>query len=266
MATFQVPNGLRGRLITSTYMDDRSGAPSPAEPVLWVTDDLLNDDEAGRLWASLLPRHRETGLWPLLLGNLDHLGRPWHAGELVLVPPSRVEEVNVGEWLAEGWGEAFDEEFREDDEEPFPFDAWPGPAPTSEPGADPDLRAVEVATSPSGVRDMLTGTGHGPFLGLVPARDGAEAVIASGWPADAGHEAITAVLRTWQERFGVRVCSLGFDTLNVTVAWPPRTLEHARRVAAEHYAFCPDHRQQEYGFEEYAAAIVGAPVWSFWWD
>ncbi|WP_173100576.1 DUF4253 domain-containing protein [Actinomadura verrucosospora] len=45
-----------------------------------------------------------------------------------------------------------------------------------------------------------------------------------------------------QERYGMRVCCLGRAGLNITVAWPPRLLEHARRVAAEHHAFCPDLR------------------------
>ncbi|QKG27268.1 hypothetical protein ACTIVE_8921 [Actinomadura verrucosospora] len=40
----------------------------------------------------------------------------------------------------------------------------------------------------------------------------------------------------------MRVCCLGRAGLNITVAWPPRLLEHARRVAAEHHAFCPDLR------------------------
>jgi hypothetical protein len=39
---------------------------------------------------------------------------------------------------------------------------------------------------------------------------------------------------------GARLCSLGFDTLGVSVAWPPAQPEHARRVAAEHLAFCAD--------------------------
>ncbi|MEU7838999.1 DUF4253 domain-containing protein [Nonomuraea sp. NPDC049129] len=46
-------------------------------------------------------------------------------------------------------------------------------------------------------------------------------------------------------------------------AGPP---DHARAPqAVEHYAFCPD-LGQDNDFAEYAAEIVDAPVWSFWWD
>jgi hypothetical protein len=259
--TFQVPNGLRGRQITPDPKWARTDVPV-TEPVLWITEDLLEDEEAGRLWADLLTRHSETGLWPLLLGNAGDHATPWHTGNLAPVPPSWADEVNVDEWLARGWEEAFGNYLAE---ELAPFDAWPGPAPAGDPGPEPDRRAIELATSPSGIRSLLTGTEHSPFLGLVQARDSAEAIIASGWSSAAGGEKATAVLRTWQERFGVRLCSIGPDTLNVTVAWPPRTLAHARHVAAEHYAFCPDLRQDN-DFEEYAAKVVDAPVWSFWWD
>ncbi|GAA3573091.1 hypothetical protein GCM10022419_062530 [Nonomuraea rosea] len=263
MTRFQVPDGLRGRLITPKPAWARTGEPV-TDPVLWITDDLLRDQEAGRLWADLLTRHRESGLWPLLLGNGGDHVTPWHAGDLAPVPSSWADELDVEGELSKTWGKerVF---WRQFEEEPPPFDEWPGLARAGEQGPDPDRRAFELATTPSGIRRLLTGTDHSPFLGLVPARDGAETIIAVGWSSAAGGARATVVLRSWQERFGVRLCSLGPDTLNVTVAWPPRTLEHARHVAVEHYAFCPDLRQDN-DFEEYAAEIVDAPVWSFWWD
>jgi len=48
------------------------------------------------------------------------------------------------------------------------------------------------------------------------------------------------------------------------VAWPPRSAEHAQRVAAEHFASCPDLRSLT-TFSEYAASLVGNQVWNFWW-
>jgi hypothetical protein len=47
----------------------------------------------------------------------------------------------------------------------------------------------------------------------------------------------------------------------------PRTLEHATRLAAEHRVFCDECAGQ--GLREVpdiAAALVGAPIWTFWWD
>jgi hypothetical protein len=104
------------------------------------------------------------------------------------------------------------------------------------------------------------------YLGLVAARDSAGAASALGWTHNSPDPAeLTAVFRSWQERFGVRLCVYSSDTLAVSVAWPPRTKEHAWRLAVEHIAFCPDNLVDD-TFESYAAGLVGAGVWSFWWD
>ena len=55
---------------------------------------------------------------------------------------------------------------------------------------------------------------------------------------------LCAVLRSWEDRFGIRVVALGFDQLLVSVATPPTTLAEARALAAEHFAFCPDNIRQ----------------------
>ncbi len=113
---------------------------------------------------------------------------------------------------------------------------------------------------------QLTVEGDLPYLGPVPAADGAGAIAASGWLSRAGGAAqASSVVRSWQHRFGARLCSLGIDTLVVTVAWPPMTPQHARRVAAEHFAFCNDLADMV-PFDEYAAELVRAAVWGFWWD
>ncbi|MFC4013681.1 DUF4253 domain-containing protein [Nonomuraea purpurea] len=262
-----MPDDLPGRLITPNPANALTDEPT-TEPVLWISEDLLRHQEAKQLWADLLTCHHETGLWPLLLGNHGDRGTPWHTGDLAPVPSSWADELDVEGELSKTWEK--EREFaRQFEAEPPPIDTWPGLALAGEPNSDPSRRAIELATSKPGTRGLLSGivggSCVGPFLGLVPASDGAEAIIAVGWSSEAGGERATIVLRSWQKRFGVRLFSLGPDTLNVTVAWPPRTLEHARRVAVEHYAFCPDLRQDN-DFEEYSAEIVDAPVWSFWWD
>jgi Domain of unknown function (DUF4253) len=55
------------------------------------------------------------------------------------------------------------------------------------------------------------------------------------------------------------------DTLGLSVAWPPASQEHARHVAAEHLAFCPDLADMV-SFDEYARELIGAETWRFWWD
>jgi len=78
---------------------------------------------------------------------------------------------------------------------------------------------------------------------------------------------LAAVVRSWEERFGARVVSIGFDTLHLSVAAPPRDLDQALHIAAEHFAFCPDNVWQgpEY-LRTYAAGLVDLNAWNFWWD
>jgi Domain of unknown function (DUF4253) len=69
----------------------------------------------------------------------------------------------------------------------------------------------------------------------------------TGWIGPANHAQtapLAAVVRSWEDRFGVRVTRVGFDTLDLSVAAPPQRTEHALHVAAEHFAFCPDNLQQ----------------------
>jgi hypothetical protein len=105
-------------------------------------------------------------------------------------------------------------------------------------------------------------------LGLLPIDRSADVPVATQWwpseELDAG--AATAVLRSWEERFGTRVVQLGFDSLELSVAGPPGTLAEAERVAAEHFAFCVENVGREKGaLSLYAEELIGARHWSFWW-
>ncbi|MFG1966618.1 DUF4253 domain-containing protein [Nonomuraea sp. NPDC049028] len=128
------------------------------------------------------------------------------------------------------------------------------------PGRDPDTAAALLAESLGAARPRL--------LGLVPATRGADTLTLCGWTGPLNHtnetEEISAVVRSWEERFGARVVTVGYSTLELSVAAPPTTLEHARQVAAEHEAFAPDTIWQGCGdFEDYAEALVGSGDWSF---
>lgn len=75
------------------------------------------------------------------------------------------------------------------------------------------------------------------------------------------------MLRSWEDRFGARVIAVGFATLALSVAAPPIDMTHAREIAYEHLAFCPDNIWQGPGsLPDYADALLGAPIWTFWWD
>jgi hypothetical protein len=278
---WSLPTGLpQGRLIVPDLQ--YAGDEPIAEPVLWVSDDPVAD--AGALWARLLSIHPDFGLWPLLLMGRPvsprrarlfpekaraEIGRPWHSAELAPVPTERIDEANAEQVLAGWWDRAFGEEKWQT--RPWnvqriqPFRSWPGLAPSSVPGRDPDQRATSVVTAPGRIAELTMYEGD-PYVGLVQAQDGAAAIASSGWLSRAGAVADTAaVIRSWQERFGARLCSLSMDTLGVSVAWPPTNIEQARRVAAEHYAFCPD-LVAAGTLDDRARSLVDAEVWAFWWD
>jgi hypothetical protein len=246
-----------GRLI------DDDGGTSPAlkavgddegpwhEPLLWCADGVAKPGD----WAALEPARRAAGLLPLLIDTGGAQGGP-EEWELVPGEVSYPGDHDAEEVLAEFW----DEYTAEGDE-------WPGLAEPLTLTADPDVRAAEVA-------DSLTGslTGGRPWLkephtALVPARRSADIPAAIGWLGPANHENDTgrlcAVLRSWEDRFGIRVVALGFDRLVLSVAAPPTSLDEAEEVAVEHFAFCPDDIGD---LETYAQKLIGEHTWHFWWD
>ncbi|MFF8414366.1 DUF4253 domain-containing protein [Streptomyces omiyaensis] len=253
-----------GRLVTA---DEGSGGVWP----LWLSDGPAPFGAWGRIRAA----HARTGLWPLLLEPL-HPGagefRPWASGELYPEGMSRPADHAPEAVLVRWWESAVPVE--EDDvlsterrlALTAPYGAvWPGLAPGREPVEDPGRLAAEHA-------DLLLSFGIEARLGLVEAGSGAEALAAVGWSGPANHEndtaRIAAVVADWERRFGVRVFAVGFATLRLSVAAPPATTAEALRVAAEHFAFCPDNVWQGSceDLAAYAEQLVGADQWTFWWD
>ncbi len=83
--------------------------------------------------------------------------------------------------------------------------------------------------------------------------------------ADMGQ--LSAVLRSWEDRFGAYVVAVGFDVLELGVERPPQTITDAEAVAAEHFAVCSDSVYQgAESIRSLAKSIVGKTTWSFWWD
>ncbi|WP_052397337.1 DUF4253 domain-containing protein [Streptomyces sp. NRRL F-5123] len=168
-----------------------------------------------------------------------------------------------------------------------PFgDGWPGLAPPREQpwDTDPDelaahvladVRAAEKRRVKEYERDARQGiVGRRPAFALDRPYRAAEAGpllaargVAEGFPY--GGAEFTAVLASWESRFGTRLVGLDHDTVILSVAAPPRTTAEAEHVAAEHFAFSSDTIVQEEDeiLTEYAAnQLVTEPVWRFWWD
>ncbi|WP_306368205.1 DUF4253 domain-containing protein [Nocardiopsis sp. CC223A] len=239
------------------------------EPVMWISDGTA---PAG-LWQELRAAHAESGWWPLLLTSMaDNDGdRPWESGELRPSADGAVSDHDVEAVLAGAWNGStqVDEEYDHLVPEqrlavttPHGV-AWPGLAPevplTADPGESADRSAAWLVQRPD------------PRLGLVRAASGAEALSVIGWQGAVNHgldvTAISAVLADWERRFGTRLVMAGFDTLVLSTAAVVAGREQAMRVAAEHFALCPDNVWQGTGsLESYAESLIGDETWSFWWD
>ncbi|MFC8919821.1 DUF4253 domain-containing protein [Streptomyces sp. NPDC057116] len=233
-------------------LDLPPGTPR-VQPSLWYADEPATPDT----WAHLLRAREATGMQPVLLTETQYL----HPG-LVADP----DDHDAATTLAGLWDELAEEEGGG----PEPFSAtWPGlaPAPRAGTGSGPDDAAARLAAELTGADDLLKGARGA----LVPARRSADIPAVLGWGGAREHTEpvrLSAVLRSWEDRFGIRVVGLGPDVLTVSVAAPPRTPADALAVAAEHHAFCPDGVRDGYDtLRAYAdEEVLDRPDWTFWWD
>jgi hypothetical protein len=234
---------------------EAQGGPRGEDPVLWVSDAPLKD--VLERWAALARAFPETGLWPLVVEPSHGIDR---MGEVLMDIP-RSTGADPFQLLRRWWHantEGDGEEDDEADEAISPFGrAFPGLAART-PGARPSSIEGQV-------RDL---EGH---LGLVPVVRPSRVPDAIGWMGPANYDLNpneqSAILDTWEDRYDAYLVGLGFDTLVLAVGRPPRDLDTAMAIAAEHFAFCPDDIWQGVGsISEYAELLMDAPRWEFWWD
>ncbi|MFI6368844.1 DUF4253 domain-containing protein [Nocardia sp. NPDC050630] len=250
-----------GRLVVS---DKGAG-----EPAFWLSDGPADYF----LWKRLLAEHEQTGFWPLLLG-LDGEGDPWATGEVsfegVTSPADHDPEAVLQEW----W-------YRYVVPGPVdtaPFGAhWPaGRAPATLQRSDPGRHAETFGAT------LLYDDPSRWRLGLVAASS-ADSVAAIGWREVANHTTdiaeISAVLRDWERRYGTRVVAIDDGSLHLSVSAPPGKRDEALRVAAEHYAFCPEDTWSTTValinneivpcsgtvLAEYAETLINNKFWIFHW-
>ncbi|MFI5845309.1 DUF4253 domain-containing protein [Catenuloplanes sp. NPDC051500] len=231
------------------------------KPAMWVSD---GPAPAG-LWPTLRAAHATSGLWPLLLdalGDDDGSTRPWDDGEFSPSDASDPAAFDPAALLATGWDDNTSPDGDSDDLAPY-GSGWPGLAPAIRFG-DPARTADDAATEWLRMRPARR-------LGLIPAGRPADAVTTIGWTGAINYVAdsaqLSAVLRSWEDRFGAVLIGAGFAELHLSVPTPPTSAAAARPLAAEHFAFCPDQVYQGAGsLKTYAGQLVNAPIWSFWWD
>jgi hypothetical protein len=211
-------------------------------------------------------------LVPVLLASLDSASdRPWDSHEFAPTDPRRIDSFDASSELSHAWNGLFED----GDEEPEgiePFEReFPGlaPAQTSAPPSG-FRRLFAKPRDPSDDRGALARI-RNRRVALVAAGRPADVITAIGWSGAVNvHDdpaSMSAVLRSWEDRFIARVVEIGFDTLALTVGIPPSDELGALAIAAEHFALCPDNVWQGVGtIRRYATSLVQNHRWDFWWD
>ncbi len=219
---------------------------------IWATDGAVTGGVD--VWRRLVAAFPQTGLWPVILEPLmvDDSGRPWDSGELGPSSVADIDAFDAREVLASHWSSMVDI-YGEDGMQPFG-------------STFPEL-ATGTSSCTGSIDDFDPDTGS-IRIGLVAVTRPADAVAAIGWsgPANEYQEiaSISAVLRTWEDRFGAYVVVIGFDTLELAVERPDVAKDQRTALAAEWIAFDPT--LVEFASPAEIANGVDASAWQFWWD
>ena len=76
-----------------------------------------------------------------------------------------------------------------------------------------------------------------------------------------------AVAKYWYEKYGAVPAAITYDEIEFYVEKPVQTLEEAKKLAIEQYAFCYDLVEQCCGtFEKLVDGLYKNIQWYFWWD
>jgi hypothetical protein len=259
----------------------------------WVTREPVPDP--GRVWSALSELSGQTGLVPFLATSMFRdTRRPWPpAGGFTtdlawpadLAKADRLDgpAVLADRWVRrrEGLGNEEDdeleteptwitpEELAEDLREyrerqaalSAPFHEFPGPAPAIAEPVDHKELAVFFDSLPPA------------RIGLAAAARSADLLAVLGWPTAnwiGGQEPLTAVLRSWEDRFGARMFEVSRPVVRVLVARPPRDRSAALAIAAEQWALAdecwPGSAEGLIDVQEIADELLHALTWGFYWS
>ena len=268
LGSVQLPDG---RQLWDQYFDPSWSDQRDDGPLLWATNEPVPD--APQVWQVLTRMHPDTGLVPILLAFMgdEHEGRPWDEGELdARCDLAAVDRLDATSVLAEAWAwQAPSPDAVEQEPDladwfaPFGME-FPGLAP----GQDQELTSTEL--------DAALGRFGPARIGLVPAARPADVLALVGYNGAVNRygtpELLSAVLRSWEDRFGAVLVEVGFDHIRLLARRPPRTLPDAQAVAAELYLMCDEF----WPIDEPGTAVKGIggipehilriPIWSLWLD
>jgi len=187
-------------------------------PLCWITDDEI--DEPADLYSEFRRAFHITGLWPVLVGDVEWLQtlRP----DQKATPP---DSVNLHAVLGE----------RYRDNVSYYFEEYPIVRRSFGPTLDELAPPSTSDSDPAAADNVADNQGRYSRLCLVPTTRPADVPLVLGWNQvetdDAG--ILTAILRSLEDRFeAVPVCMDSRDVL-LAVQRPPAVGAEARALAAE---------------------------------
>jgi hypothetical protein len=189
----------------------------------WSTDAGVED--AFGLARRLASVFSSTGLWPVIWAWPDEEPDAYVIGS---ANPARPDSLDAARLLRRSWRAT--------------GLVRTGPFPGIASGAGDARLAVE----PFGdlVEELVADSAPpgGFVVMLVPVNRPADVYSVLGMQTTEYHtdDEMTAILRSWEERFGAVVSVLAPGVIDLAVGAPPRTGDDARRLAAEHAAFAPE--------------------------
>lgn len=200
--------------------------PGDGPPTYWRTLEPIDDPR--RLTSPLAGAFAQTGLWPLLYAWEEDPENYWFGGPGVphdlAVDIDEVMHSQWESWKQATWG-------------PKPiFAEFPGlaePQGASEEGASGDPFAL--------INDDARRASWEPTrsLLLVPCRRPADVLAVVGWDfSQMPYPIMTALLRSWEERFAAVPVQIDLATITLNVGRPPQTHTQAQRLVAEFAAVC----------------------------
>ncbi len=77
---------------------------------------------------------------------------------------------------------------------------------------------------------------------------------------------ISAVLRSWEDRYGAILVEIGATTIGLIAPAVPEDPDDFEALLVEHYIFDYDVVDQIIGSEERHRQLIKAGEWNFWWD
>lgn len=225
------------------------------ESTLWITSSGVKSPMG--IWRALVLEFGLSGLWPVVFDGPA-------PGQYVEIetwvrPPQSVDQRAVPEILMSEWSKH-----------------WVGDFPGQ---ADEQSRLRALLES---LEVPLEGSKR---VGLVAVSRPADVPAAIGWFNQADGNGVcahSAILRSWEDRFGAYLVSLGKNTQGTTlrlgVERSPRSEDQRRLLAAEMLAFCPALAETvatpngldgsgvvASALKRLSAALEDSTVWSFRW-